>query len=89
MRLRTDETKTYDIGDGFRMDIVFYPEASGVEAFIYHEDYGVKSLVCGATIGDGEDFANFFTVKTINEFLVYLKHQCWHYKKEYELEYMD
>ena len=86
MKLRTDETKTYDIGDGFRMDIVFYPEASGVEAFIYHEDYGVKSLVLGATVGDGEEF---FTVKTINEFLVYLSKHFWDYKRCYELDYMD
>lgn len=39
------KTTTYDIGDGFRVDIT--QEQQMTEAWIYHEDYGIKEYIFG------------------------------------------
>jgi cation diffusion facilitator CzcD-associated flavoprotein CzcO len=51
--IRTNNTKTYDAGDDFRVDIVILPDE--YEAWIYRKNSGYKSLMFGiAKEKDGE-----------------------------------
>lgn len=43
--IRTNNTKTYDAGENFLVDIVILPDE--YEAWIYKKDSGYKSLVFG------------------------------------------
>ena len=43
--IRTNNTKTYDAGEDFRVDIVILPDE--YEAWIYRKDSGYKSLMFG------------------------------------------
>ena len=44
------KTYTYDMGDGFRVDIVTDFEKSEYEAWVYHTNYGKKIQMFGVEI---------------------------------------
>lgn len=46
----TINTTTYDAGDGFLVDIVTTP--TKLESWLYHKDYGVKTLMFGMMCDD-------------------------------------
>ena len=48
MKMTGIKTGTYEIGEGFMVDIATLPET--YEAWLYHKDYGVKDLVFGMPI---------------------------------------
>ena len=54
MNIVNTETTTYDIGDGFRMDVV--KDGIHFDGWIYHEDYGIKSHMFGITADNVRDF---------------------------------
>lgn len=47
-------TTTYDFGNGYRVDIV--KMKNYYEAWIYHDDYGVKSMMFGSNNTNNNDF---------------------------------
>lgn len=58
MKVIDTTTTTYDMGDGFRLDIVKdwsdeHSEAWTYEAWVYHKDYGVKKLMFGCKYHTG------------------------------------
>ena len=71
---------TYEIGDGFFIDIV---ENNGpnesYEAWMYHEQYSVKSLM----------FELMKSGVTIDEFIETVKKNIRQHKRIYITEYMD
>lgn len=55
------ETTTYDVGDGFRIDVVH--EGIHFDGWIYHEDYGIKSHMFGTTVNSVNEFLEMVDVK--------------------------
>lgn len=49
---------SYNFGDGFYIDIVDKGGAECLEAWIYHEDYGIKELM----FGGGDEYGSFFRI---------------------------
>lgn len=48
------QTYTYSMGWGWFMDIVYFPIRNYAEAWIYDKDHGVKSLMYGQDLTNGE-----------------------------------
>lgn len=46
-KLDSVTTTTYDIGNGFMVDIVDLPKL--FEAWLYHKDYGTKTMIIGSS----------------------------------------
>ena len=45
MILSSYKTKTYNVGQGYKVDVVETP--IGYEAWLYHQDKGIKDLMFG------------------------------------------
>lgn len=62
MVIRNDfRTYTYEIDNGFFVDVIIHPikikgkrEQMGAEAYVYHEDYGVKEMVVGVLFNSAD-----------------------------------
>ena len=75
------KTTTYDAGDGWRVDIVEMP--GEYEAYLYREDYGVKSLMFGCPIDqNGEHW-------TVERFAELVQDGLDEYKAQYDNDYTD
>lgn len=79
MTLSDTTTATYNMGDGFCVDIVAKRNGSDtqLDSWVYHEDYGVKQYMFGAGDDDCIAFIN----------LVYANFD--EYRELYEEEFMD
>lgn len=67
-------TTTYEVGDGFYVDIV--ETDTEIEAWIFHKSYGIKKLMFGAT-------SNESCIKNLTEADLSI------YKSLYKNEYME
>lgn len=58
------QTLTFDVGDGFFVDIVTDNPHKEYDAWLYHKDYGVKQLMFGGTFEQNryKDFLNLVEV---------------------------
>ena len=75
------KTTTYDAGDGWRVDIIEMP--GEYDAFLYKENYGVKSLMFGCPITqNGEHW-------TVKRFIDLVEGNLPEYMATYKEEYMD
>lgn len=81
-QILTTNTFTYDMGKKWRMDIVVMPKKDYAEAWIYREDYGIKSLMFGSSY-------NQSTCRTLDYFIDMAYANFYDYKEIYEEEYMD
>ena len=80
MKLTDKATMNYKMTDGFMLDIV--RDYTDIEAWIYHESYGIKMLMYGVTRKptiDPED----------TDFIATVKKNFDEYKEIYKSEYMN
>lgn len=82
-------TRTYTIGgcDGFMIDIVDH--GGEYEAFIYHEDYGIKSLMFGCS--KTQKYGDVYMNMSLDEFkdLVISNLETENYIQFYINDYME
>lgn len=71
------KTSTYEVGNGFLVDIVV--TESEHEAWIYHKDYGIKSMMWGGLNSS----------ETIEDFKALVEANVPEYAEDYMSEYMD
>lgn len=75
-------TFTFDMGDGWMMDIASYDNGNTYwEAWIYHRNYGVKSLMFGCEKQK--------TCQDLDAFIEMAEVNFNDHKTLYEEEYMD
>lgn len=75
-------TTTYDMGDGFRLEVVETDEEH--EAWIYHKDYGIKALMLGVDkhlYSHYGDYCDGYFAETV-------RNNLDSYKELYKDEYM-
>ena len=75
-QILSTQTAVYDMGEGWRVDIVTTPET--YEAWIYHKDYGVKNLLFGTS-----------TDTRFNIFCDMIERNFEEYKQDYINDYME
>ena len=76
MKMTSNKTDTYNIGTGYKVDIVTLKNT--YEAWIYHKDYGIKELMCGMPKAQ----------QTYRDFIKIVCRNIDNYKQGYEAEYM-
>lgn len=75
MKILNIKTTTYDVGDGFRVDIV--QDGKHFDAYIFHQDYGIKTHMFGVATG------------TVDEFVSLVEGSLEEDKAIYEEDYMN
>lgn len=78
-KIADHKTETFDVGEGYLMDVITMPSNEMYEAWIYHKDYGIKSLMFGISQND----------MTYEEFIETAYCNTDDYISFYEEEYMD
>ncbi len=60
------ETTTFDIDEGFMIDVVFDQDREVYEAWLYHKDYIIKTCILGCPVDDPmvgkTDFDEFMNI---------------------------
>lgn len=78
-------TTTYEVGDGFMVDIVELPDT--FEAWLYHKQYGVKDLMLSSP-KQHRRFGKVYT-KPLEDFLKLVEANVEDYIGGHEEEHMD
>ena len=75
MKLMKIKVKTYNIGDGFRLEVATDSKKNEIDAYIYHEDYAVKQHIYGQMLDDTteEDFLESVMYGIDDEIALYKK----------------
>lgn len=77
--LKSVTTTTYSCDNGFRVDVTQDSRLERIEAYIYHADYGVKSLMFGESMRNTTPY----------EFIQLVKGAWKDYAEDYREEYMQ
>ena len=80
LRIKGNFSMTFCIRDGFRVDITYDSDTQTADAWIYHKDYGIKSLMFGSEITEDH---------TLNDFIEVVEGNVQEYMEDYCDEYMD
>jgi hypothetical protein len=64
------KTKTYDAGQGFRVDVIHDKERKETEAYLYHKDCAMKEIMFRSAGIVGIDDVMDDVGKNINEYIL-------------------